>query len=206
MFCLKCGARLDENATFCPSCGAAQRNSAQPTPSTRPFGTQPFGTQPTNPPARVDDGTPMKWYKFLIYFALFAGPLLNLINGIRLMSGSVYDGQEKLVYAYFDGLETLDMIVGLGMLALAALGLYTRFRLAGFYSNGPKMLLTTYAADAVLSLIYIIGFYMVMPESVTRYLNTDGMLTSYFIGIGVSVAMIFANKSYFDKRAHMFKN
>lgn len=194
MFCLKCGARLDDNATFCPACGAAQRNGAQPS-STR-----------TPAPVKVDDGTPMNWYKFLIYFALFAGPLLNLISGFRLMTGSVYDGVENYVYAVFDGLETLDMIVGLGMLALAALGIYTRFRLAGFYSNGPQMLLMTYAADAALSLIYIIGFYMVMPDSVSRYMDTSDVLTSYFVGLGVSVAMIFANKTYFGKRAHMFKN
>ena len=186
MFCLKCGTWLDENAAFCPSCGAAQNNAAQPTRS----------------PVQVDDGTPMKWYKFLIYFALFAGALINAINGFRMVSGSIYEGQADWIYAVLDGLKTLDMIVGLGLIAVAALQIYTRFRLAGFYSNAPQLLMLTYAAVVVVQLIYIIGIYMILPSSTTEYLN----LTSDFIGIGISAVMIFVNKTYFDKRAHMFKN
>ena len=202
MFCMKCGARMDDNAQFCSACGAARRSST-PAASVNPFGSQPSGSQSFNAPAKVSNDPPMKWYKFLIYFALFAGPILNLISGFNLITGSVYDGRADYVYRVFDGLDTLDTFMGLGVLALAALGLYTRFRLAGFYSNGPKLLLWTYGMDAALSLIYIIGFSSVMPESVTNNMDLD--LTSYFIGIGVAVAMIFANKAYFDKRAYMFK-
>ena len=34
--------------------------------------------------------TPLKWFYFLIYFALIFGPIINVISGITNVTGFVY--------------------------------------------------------------------------------------------------------------------
>ncbi|MBP3313232.1 MAG: zinc-ribbon domain-containing protein [Oscillospiraceae bacterium] len=184
MYCIKCGAQIEDNATFCSVCGASQTESLQPTIKEE-------ACQQT-----------MKWFKFLIYFSLFASAVLNFISGVQMLTGSIYGADADLVYAFFDGLKALDVLMGVGMLALAAFAIYTRFRLSGFYKNGPKMVMLTYAIDAALQLIYIIGVNVILPGEVVAEID----MTSTIVGIVVSVVMIWANKVYFDKRANLFQN
>ncbi len=183
MYCIKCGAQIEDNATFCHVCGASQ-NESLPTVK------------------RETCEQPMKWYKFLIYFSLFASAVLNLISGVQMLTGSAYGDDAELVYAFFDGLKTLDVFMGLAMLALAALAIYTRFRLSGFCKNGPKMVMVLYAVDAALQLIYIIGVNAILPSAVSGSID----MTSTITGIAVSAVMIWVNKIYFDKRASLFQN
>ena len=52
----------------------------------------------------------MKWYKFVIYFQLFAAALLNLGSGIALFTGSQYglnSYELKLLYGVLGNLKTL---------------------------------------------------------------------------------------------------
>ena len=144
----------------------------------------------------------MKWFKFLIYFALFAGAALNAISGIQMLTGEVYGEYKEYVYAVFEDLKTLDMIVGILMLATAALGIYTRFRLAGYYANGPKMLSVVYAMAVLVNLVYIIGVNSILSEAVMESVDTSSSITSML----VSAVMIIINNTYFKKRAHLFVN
>ena len=190
MFCSNCGAQINDGAAFCSNCGA----SIGATPNAAPYDLQPAPT-----PVAAQ---PMKWFKFLIYFALFAGAALNALSGFRFLTGSLYGDEKELVYLIFSDLKTLDMIIGIGTLALAALGIFTRVRLAGYYKNGPKLLSLTYLGGAIVNVIYIIGVYVVLPEMVTELIDMSSAISS----IVTSVAMIFVNKSYFAKRASLFVN
>lgn len=187
MFCPKCGTQLGNNDTFCPGCGASAQNSFSGAVDSR---------------SRVADNQySMNWFKFLIYFGLFAGAVLNVITGIQMLTGAQYDGYEDLVYAVFDGLQTVDVLVGIALLALAAFGIYARMRLAGYYQNGPKLLTYVYAGSVVISLLYIIGVNIVLGDA-AEDLDISSMVTSMVM----SAVMIFANKTYFKKRESLFVN
>ena len=144
----------------------------------------------------------MKWFKFLIYFGLFAGAAWNALSAIGFLTGSIYDGQAKLVYRFFDGLQTLDMIAGIGLLVTAALGIIARFRLSGYRKNGSTILNCVYLCVAIVQLIYIIGIYVILPESAHEALE----FSSAYASIAVSIAMVSVNTTYFKKRAHLFVN
>ena len=143
---------------------------------------------------------PMKWFKFLIYFTLFASAFLNVINGIRLITGAQYEGSADLVYSMYEGLKTVDMLVGVLAIALAFLAVYTRIRLAGYYENGPKLLTIFYIAIAAINFVNIIGYAMILPEEIIKTLNFSSLAGQ----IVTSIVLIIANNVYFKKRAHLF--
>ena len=217
MFCPNCGTNVPENNAFCPNCGTALTAPQQPQQPTQPQ--QPVYQQPVQPQqpvyqqpayqqpvyqqpymAQPVNVVPMKWFKFLIFFALWAGGILNLINGFTTISGAQYEPFTDMVYAMFGGLKALDMIVGLGCIAIAALQIFTRFRLAGFYKNGPVLLLVVYAAAAALNLVQIIGANIILPD-----LGESLDMTSAIINVAMNAVMAFANYVYFNKRKEMFQ-
>ena len=191
-FCRSCGARIDnEQAQACPYCGASI-NAPAPASSVSNYNTY-----------EPDDQYPMKWYKFLIYFLLFFGAFINLVNGVNYITGGIYSIQSngqvsaELVYSLYDGLKTLDVILGLFMLAIAAFGIYTRFRLAGRKENGPVCLYTLYGVGAVLTVLYNIALLIVTGLNQL----TDPTSIASFI---TSVVFICLNYIYFSKRKSSF--
>ena len=59
----------------------------------------------------------MKWYKFLIYFALFAGAFVNFIYGINYISGGIYVVEtnglttaDTVYKLYGVGLQVVDIL------------------------------------------------------------------------------------------------
>ena len=144
----------------------------------------------------------MKWFKFLINFALFASAVLNIGSGISQITGLAYGEMADLVYRIFDGIQTLDIIVGIGLFAVAALAIYARIRLAGYRKNGPKALNAVYLATAAVQLIYIIGIFIIAPNGIAEEIDFSTNITS----IAISIGMVSANTTYFKKRAHLFVN
>ena len=184
MICPKCGTPLTEGNGFCPSCGASVGTTyAQVTYPDEPIPTY-----------------PMKWFKFLIYFSLFFSAVMNAFTGIRMLTGSIYEGEADLVYATFSGMKTLDMIVGVLALIGAAICLFTRFRLSGYKKNGPLMVTVLYAFNIVFSLVYLIGICTILPAELLAYMG----ISSFIGDIVVAVVMIFVNRAYFKKREDMF--
>ncbi len=215
MFCSNCGTQNADNAVVCASCGAplaaAQPQYQQPQPQYQQpqyqqpqyQQPQPQYQQPLYQPAAP--AMPMNWFKFLIYFSLFAGAALNIINGILGLTGGQYSGDADLVYAVFGGLQIVDIIYGLFCVALGAFMIYVRFQLAGYRANGPKYVLVVYAAAASISFIYAIAVSVIISESYSGF-DTSSIISSAIVNIITSVIMIVANKVYFDKRKFMFVN
>lgn len=188
MFCPKCGSQIPEGSKFCTHCGTSTAQSGANAPTGMNYGAQ---TQ--------EYEYPMNWYKFLIYFALFASALLNVISGIMTMVGSQYQGLADYVYLYFGGgLKALDIIMGIIQIAIAALAILTRFSLAKFEAKGPKLVMLLYLVNAVVSL-----FYVVVASAITGMNLFDA---STIISIIVSIAMLVANRVYFTKRQSLFVN
>lgn len=186
MFCPKCGAQVEDQVAFCTSCGAPMQSNGNNQPQTSPLNT---------------NQQPMKWFKFLIYFGLFAGVVLNAVSGFQLLTGAHYGEGKDLVYQVFGNLQTLDLIGGICLVALAAFGIYTRVRLAGYYKNGPQMLAYLYLGAVIANVVYIAGLYIVVPE-VAGQLD----LTSTISSCVTSVIMVIVNREYFRKREALFVN
>lgn len=193
MFCAKCGTQIPDDAGFCTSCGNPV--AAQPVQETA-------YQQPEQP---LQPALPMKWFKFLIYFALWAGALLNIVlNGVVMLNGLHYGDAEtaKLVYAMFEDLKGLDTLCGVLAIVMGVFSIYTRFQLAGFKKKGPMLLAFVYAGAIVFNLIYIIGCNSILPE----YVLSEMDYTSFYSNTVTSAVMIFVNMAYFKKRAHLFVN
>ena len=76
----------------------------------------------------IYDELPMKWYKFLIYFALFFAAIIDLINGIKYISGNQYGSTylNELVYIKFPTLKPIDIMMGIVMILIGIASIITR--------------------------------------------------------------------------------
>ena len=148
----------------------------------------------------------MKWFKFLIYFSLFFGAIINIIFGLNYLTGGIYFVQSNgvttanFVYSFFgNGLKTLDMIFGILMVGVGVFSIYTRFRLSNYKINGPLCVYILYGVSPVLTLFYNIG--------VGAITGISGVVSvGSFASIVVACVLIFANYRYFTKRKGFFVN
>lgn len=216
MFCPNCGTNVGNAERFCPNCGAALNQntaSANPQPNyqqpnyQQPSYQQPNYQQPYQPVYQQPVQQypyPMNWYKFVIYFALFAGAVLNAISGILHLTGSVWEMQNvsaDMVYAVFGGMQAVDIIYGIGAIALAAFNIVTRMHLAKFRKTGPKFLSVCYGVAVGLALLYIILTSAVTGISIGDLIGATEILQLVF-----SIVMLVVNVVYFNKRASLFVN
>lgn len=148
----------------------------------------------------------MKWYKFLIYFLLFASALANLASGISNITGGIYASQSAgevtadMVYSTFgSALKAADVILGIATIAIAVFTIYTRFRLAKYKANAPMCICIFYVANAALSLIYKVAATIITGENMV--LNVSGI-----VSIIVTVVVVFLNHVYFSIRRELFIN
>jgi hypothetical protein len=209
MFCSKCGNQVADGAAFCDKCGA-QLNAQPPQAPQQPqydpnqfaqAPEQPYGFAPQAP------ALTMKWYKFLIYFLLFAVAVLNVIGGINALTGANYtvsgENVSKLVYALYPSLKTVDIIYGIACILLGIYQVSIRFQLAKYKTNAPKALFGMYVANAIIVAIYSFSVLGIVPTEVVSHSELTGQAIGAIIGAGV---MIWLNKIYFDKRKHLFVN
>ena len=106
MYCKKCGNLLNQNETFCSKCGAqieseeqqfcshcgekikrqTDVSSASPINDETPIQMNESASIAQNPYVVANQPVfqhPMKWFKFLIYFALFFGAVINFVFGFN---------------------------------------------------------------------------------------------------------------------------
>ncbi len=145
---------------------------------------------------------PMKWYKFIIYFQLFAAMVLNIISGISAFTGAQYGDDTGLVYYYYDGLKTVDILMGIACILLAVGDLVARQKLSGFKRDAIRWYLGVMAATAVVTVVYLIAVCAVTGLSVTNVMGQGNLR----ISIWTAVVMIAVNYTYFQKRRNMFCN
>ena len=228
MFCGNCGNQIAEGSSFCPYCGV-QLNGQEWTPSQEQPGSEYQNAQGYNygPASQQQPGNmhqnaqiysygltnremqnmyPMKWHKFLVYFALWAAAILHLFNGIMAITGKQYEAQgvrASLIYSFFPSLKTGDVIYGVLLIGLAAVTVITALKLLKFKKGAPLWLKMLYLLGLIASL-----FYVIIVTSALKKYNAD---TSEFVGNAVisaiiSVAMIAINHVYYGKREAMFYN
>lgn len=187
MYCPYCGANVPEHLARCSSCGADLNAPQSP---------EAYAAAPAHLAER-----PMKWFHFLIYFALWASAVVNLVNGFPLLTGSAYGESTEFLYALSPALHVLTVLIGLLSIGIAVLCIYSRFRLAGFYRNGPASLYAVYLCNLAIGILFPLGAMICLSG-----LGGDlSFLTPTIISAVISsVVMLLVNRSYFKKRAHLF--
>lgn len=173
MFCDKCGTYLSEGTQYCTNCGAPQGEAAQAAAPSQSVG----------PAADM----PMKWYKFLIYFALFLSAVSYFYNAFN---------EIRYLFDFFSVFSVLLLIVNI---LLGVMALRVRGALAKFKANAPKQLLQFY----ILGLVPVI-LQLFMPI-IYGYAHATVLGTVIGNIVGTFVA-VWLNKIYFDKRKHLFAN
>lgn len=143
----------------------------------------------------------LKWHKFLIYFALWAGAVLNAATGVRYITGGIYDSEASRVYSSFPSLKPVDVAMGLVCVALAAYMLFVRFQLAGYKTGAPKKLVSLYLINAGINLIYLLAASAATGLSISQLIDT-----TFWSSVLGSAAFALINKNYYDKRAALFVN
>ena len=185
MKCSKCGAEVLDNEQVCPMCGGELVESAVIS-QTKSETKQPELN--------------MGWYK-AVRLLLIAGALINVKNGIEYVSHAAYGLLTDWMYDSYPGLQTLDMIYGIAIFALAALGVVTSIRLWKFRKNSPKLLISVYALGIALAVLYqLVSIIMFKVEASVAV----SCLTAMIPGILINVIFMIINIKYFKKRAHLF--
>lgn len=220
MFCPNCGNQCPDGTKFCQSCGTPLTNNQQQ--NTQPDFNQQVNYQQPNQqyqqpnynqyqqpnqyqqyPQYPDkfNGHPMGWYKFLIYFALFAGAFFNLCYAVLYMTGKIYETEQVdplAVYSLYPGVKAVDIVYGILLLVLAVFMIVTRFQLSGLKKNGPKMIVGLYGLNIAIAIIYA-----VLISCTTNYMAFDTSIVGQCV---ISIAMAVVNKVYFDRRKDIFVN
>ena len=184
MFCKNCGNEIAENEKYCSKCGTLVNSDSE-----NVYGAG-FSDLPTEPER------PMKWYKFLIYFSLFAGAVINILSGLLTVVG-LFTASE--VYAAYPGTFMYDVFVALFAFAFAGLSIYTRQTLASYKKIGPKLLCALYVSTAV----YAVAFGL-LGAALTQ--GTVPFEVSDVSGAISNIVLAAINFVYFNKRKNMFVN
>ncbi len=143
---------------------------------------------------------PMRWYKFLIYVALWFSAAVNILGAIPYFAGT---SQSEEIIAQFPILSTIDLFYGVLTLGMGVLALYTRFALAGYKKTAPRLVVGLYAYGLVISLGYNAA---VLAITSSAYAPVDLILTgmSVVTSLMINVAMVICNHIYFKKRKRLF--
>ena len=138
----------------------------------------------------------MKWYYFIIWFYLYAVAVIGIFLGVGEITGLVYLENAADFYTVFPMLQILNIFFGVAQLALAGTAFYIRSLLFNFKQVAPRFLLLYQG----ISLFYTL-FYGVCVSIIIGTIAFDAMSVLSALG---SLALIYINKRYFDKRMDRF--
>ena len=150
-----------------------------------------------------DKNQKMGWHKFMIYFSLFAGALVNISSGVQYLTGMVYElsGVNKsIVYMTWSNLQPLDIFYGFALISIAAYAIYVRFQLAGFKIGAPKKLMVFYSLNIGILLLYI-GFVQAIT-GLSPVKDNEQLIGNIIGSLCVAVISI----TYYKKRKSFFVN
>lgn len=236
MFCPNCGKQIPDQSVFCPSCGTRVQAAAPQQPGApqasmpqqpdAPQPPAPTGMQPTpyqQPvPYVAQPALPMKWYKFVIWVQLFLSALVSAGSAFLLLTGAQYGGDSDLAYSMIGGLRVVDIIFALAQIGIAVFAIYVRQQLAGFKKGAPELYLRFIIIANVVSISYNLIVVWLAVSTLTRFLpganffdalgmllessSTQASLFQLIVSVIAVIVMYFLNRTYFNKRAHLFVN
>ncbi len=140
----------------------------------------------------AQEGLGMGWYKFMIYFQLFAGAVLDFFLAFRYFGAAQYLNQYA-AYGDPSPLYPMFIILGIASAVFGILSIYCRMLLARFSKKALTALYVMYGINIAIGLIAFIGA------------NTSGATETSSSTAG-SIAVLVVNVMYYKKRAHLFVN
>ena len=208
MFCPNCGAQLPDGAAFCSVCGQPQQKARPAYQQPQQNYQQPYYQQPQqnyqqpyyqpqqNYRQPVYQQLPMKWHKFLCYFSLWLSAVLNIVFGFLYLSE-----EASLVDAYVPELETPNGVYGIFAILIGILCAVTAILLLKFKKNGPRILHFTLLNSAVGNVVIMVWVALILSGY-----GADATVLYVTAGITLvaSLIVIALNKTYYNKRAHLF--
>ena len=151
-----------------------------------------------------------KWFKFIIYFQLYASAFIQLVNAYRFFTGMIYgttSGDAALIYAVFPGLQPLNIFMGILSLAVAASAFFVRQKLAHFDKQGPKLYIMRQIIIIGLIVIYTIATCAIIAQTAGVEASSEllgEMIGQSSGGMIFAIALAWDNKVYFNKRKEYF--
>ncbi len=209
MFCPYCGSEVKEGHLFCFNCGKqmdvkTENNNAWQKVAVQSYQNNDAAVQNDyrewNERERAKN-LPKGWFKFLIYFALFANAALCVIQAILFVTGSVYGKDKDAVYAVFPNLKTINICICVLLILLAVYCIIVRFRLAGFYRSGPPMLILMHIASIALVVTHMFLVHFNTGYSIADIANNNIIP---LLSIVENAILCVANYIYFKRRKAMF--
>lgn len=154
------------------------------------------------------DKYPMKWYKFLIHFGLFAYAAIILLSAFSYIFGNVYFkydpehheiiNRNSELYAEYSILKTVDIIHGVALLIVAAFALLSRSALARRNENGPKTLYLLIGGEACFGAIHsVLQLIILGGDAPTEWYTV-------ILTLAVFALILFLNRLYFERRSELF--
>ena len=144
----------------------------------------------------------MAWYKFLIYFSLIAGAIINFIYSFGYISGSIYLVQTngefyaEQIYAYYGkNLQVVDVFYGFFLIAFAILSLVVRHKLANYKPDSLKFVKIFYSISVAVPFLYDFSVAKIIGQS----LSVQTVIYAIF-----GLIFLLLNIKYFNKRSHLF--
>ncbi len=145
----------------------------------------------------IETKHPMKWYKFAVYFQLFAFAVLYVLQGIVHLHGFILGfGSAETIMTKYPALKAVEMVLAIVGFLIAVLCILARQLLWYFKAWGPKVYLIVMALSGLYSCIYngLASLVIGMP-----------VFTQYDIGSLIStIFIVIACRDYFANRADLF--
>lgn len=221
MFCKNCGKEVKEGSQYCTACGHAVGGSSVSAPQSEAAATDSSQSKTTAPAppqsaatassqqngAEQSGALPVKhlgmnWFKYMIYFGLFAGAALNVFLGIYSVGGFAYGELADAVYDAFPGLKAADIMYGIYLFCAAAVCIDVRFKLAAYKAKGINEFIVLYAMNLGAFGLYIIVCMSILSD--TGIQLTDLLGSQQIAWLVSTVAMLVINVIYLKRRRHMF--
>lgn len=190
MKCSYCSSEVQDSVTVCNQCGAALNDTVQ------------SNSAPNDSIQNVN--LPMKWYKFLIYFLMFANAILKLADGIFCLIG--FDGG-VVSEVLFEGCmftgkyRAIDIVYGIVCIVMSGVILYVRNKLAKFKKDAPRIYIFYDIISSVIYFIYNLLIMIILENADIS--SVIGELIGTVVGESL---FVYFNVIYFKKRKHMFIN
>lgn len=213
MQCPVCGKENPSIATFCGGCGRPLPAQAGPGPYPDTINPEPvWGLTRAEKVAQAEQsGIGMKWYKFLIYFALFASGVINIMGGIFRVTGlenAILNSEfmtqwmsaeaKEASLSAFETLRPLDISCGCVLIIIGIIAIVCRILLARFMKPGVVLLYVLYALAMVETLAYAIISNIMLQQPIGL------TLILCIIAVVIYLVIFIPSFVYFNKRKQLF--
>lgn len=200
MFCRFCGKEIPEGGRFCPSCGKEADTAAVFQAGSSAEG-MPVAVR-INPAQNYR----MAWFKFIIYFQLFANAAVMIYNAVTGIFGLAYGSDAEFIYAVCPALKAADVIYGILCLAFAVTAILVRQQLAHYKKNAPVLYLGYVGVVMASSLLYTFAVLAALGTVSSSSMEAGAAsVIGTVLGTVIGAAVFFPlNYIYFKKRKELF--